>query len=403
MPYPFSLPTTSNLVFSDYLKSYTHPSLILAATTHRFLVRSALKRHKRLASEAQSQNISAVASALDQYIPYVLALDEGLSGKPVNDEEIDVILEKEIEVEWRPANASIVAGSDAKRVKGNGLDYEIAYILCTRAFVETWLARIALRPLYSGVALSLEQRKTAIVKAKDHLLNAESWHKYLSTRIVDSQKPSAAVDIKSSTQSALSALALAEATLLVILSQDPYPAASVQERDKSDMEWMYKAPEIPKVRASLCGRLAVRAAEYCEDASSLLASNTTKPRGSNDQLLKYLQNLQMSSKAKACRFFGIEAEMSGKVGEGISWLLAGKKVLGYDVKEAEGGKIKGLSKLKMEWTQKREDRKVEKGREWGSDAGKVEETRVIEGLEQKYIKANDLVSDIYFFMKLEDD
>lgn len=351
-----------------------------------------MKRHKRLAFEARSQNASTVASALDQYIPYLLALDCGLSGKPINDEEIEIILEREIEVEWRPANASIVAGSDARRIKGKGLDYEIAFVLCVRAHVETWLARNALRILYSGATLPSEQHKAAIVKAKDHLLNAESWHKYLSTRNNDTQMPSAATDVKSSAQSALSALALAEATLLVIISQDPYPALAIQERDKSDMEWMYKAPEIPKVRASLCGRFAVRAAEYCGNASSLLSSSGAKGKEADEQLLKYLQNLQMSSKAKACRFLAVESEMTGKVGDGIGWLIAGKRMLGYKVVEEGGGKVKGLSKLKMEWTQKREDRKLEKGGEWGSDAGKLEETRIIEGLEQKFNKTNDVVS-----------
>jgi hypothetical protein len=58
----------------------------------------------------------------------------------------------------------------------------------------------------------------------------------------------------------------------------------------------------------------------------------------------------------------------------------------------EAKKSSGFGKLKKEWAEKREDRKVEKGANWGADAGRLEETRVIEMLEAKWTKQNDTVS-----------
>jgi hypothetical protein len=61
-----------------------------------------------------------------------------------------------------------------------------------------------------------------------------------------------------------------------------------------------------------------------------------------------------------------------------------------EAKKKSGGV--GLGRLKKEWSEKREDKKVERGVNWGTDAGKLEETRVIEMLEAKWTKQNDTVS-----------
>ena len=43
-------------------------------------------------------------------------------------------------------------------------------------------------------------------------------------------------------------------------------------------------------------------------------------------------------------------------------------------------------------TEKREDRRVDKEAAWGADAGKLEETRILEMLDAKWNKINDTVS-----------
>ena len=392
MPYPFSLPTTSALVLSVFLRSDTHPSLVLAATTRREVVRSSLKQHKRLPLQSQASNLSTVLSALDSYVPYLLALDAGLSGRPVSDEEIDVVLEKEIEVEWRPSLASSMAGTELKRIKGKGLDYELCFILTTLAYVNILKARSHLRVLYQS-NVSSEARAAAITQATKHLVLANSIHEYIAARTRDSTFPPTATDISNGVQTGLAHLTLAEATLLAISKDDPYPVIVLQDRDKSDKEWMFKAPDIPKVRAHLFARLSLRAAEHAAISHALLCGAATgKSWIADDGLLRYVQNLQRTSRGKACRFFGIDAELGGKTGEAIGWLAGGKKELGYNANEAEGSKVKGIAKLKKEWTDRREDKKIEKGREWGKDAGRVEEGRVIEMLEDKWNKTNNLVS-----------
>jgi hypothetical protein len=199
------------------------------------------------------------------------------------------------------------------------------------------------------------------------------------------------VDITQSAFRALSSLAMAEATLLAVLKDDPYPAVVAQDRNMNDKEWMIRAPDIPQVRAHLFARLCLAAAEHASNAYSLL-NGTGKV---DTDLLKYVSDLKKTGRGKACRFFGIDAELGGQTGNGIAWLQAGLHELGYSSSSNESGSKKGfgLSKLKKDWSEKREDKKVERGTAWGSDAGRLEESRVIEMLSKKWNKMNDTVSD----------
>ena len=108
-------------------------------------------------------------------------------------------------------------------------------------------------------------------------------------------------------------------------------------------------------------------------------------------LLRYVEDLRRTSRGKACRFFGIDAELGGQTGTALAWLQAGLHELGLSSKEDAGKKGLSLGRFKKEWAEKREDRKVEKGSTWGSDAGRLEEGRVLEMLEKKWAKMNDTV------------
>ena len=383
MPFAFTLPTTSSLSYPSFATSSTHPSLPVTATTCRQVLKSVLKNHKRLAAKAKAANHGIVLSALNEYVPYILALDAGLNGKRIHGEDVDLTLRKEIEVEWRSSLSESVPGRDWTRVKGKGLDYELAFTLHTLACLCTLQARSQLLTLYGAVTPTEEQRVNIVTTATKHLLRANSIHNYLNTSLEIFSGP---VETLDQTQGGLAALALAEATLLAVLKDDPYPAVVAQDRNKNDKEWMIKAPEIPKVRAHLFARLCMRGAEHAATAEAMLSGSSKV----NDQLLNYVTDLRKTSRAKACRFFGIDAELGGETGQAIAWLVGGKKQLGFAGKE-DGSGLKRLAKFKREWTEKREDRKVEKGGEWGSDAGRLEELRVIEMLEQKWNKMNDTV------------
>jgi hypothetical protein len=228
--------------------------------------------------------------------------------------------------------------------------------------------------------------------ATKQLLSAAAIHSYLVSRSEALSTTPPCTDISTSTFQALSSLAMAEATLLAVLKDDPYPAAVAQDRNKNDKEWMIKAPEIPKVRAHLFARLCLAASEHAAKASSLLNSGGKGQGKIDEELLKYVGDLRRAGRGKACRFFGVDAELGGKTGEAIAWLRAGLSELGFAPKGEDSKKGLSFVRLKKEWSEKREDRKVEKGTSWGSDAGRLEEARVLEMLDAKWTKMNDTVS-----------
>ncbi|KAI0446717.1 pH-response regulator protein palC [Xylaria telfairii] len=389
MPYQFVLPTTSSFLFSSSFTSESHPSLPLNASTHRGVVRDELKRFKKLPSSSQGPSLPSLISKINTYLPYVFAIDAGLGRASQQGEEINVVLRSTPAIEWRPTiSGNPVPGREAPRIKVQSLEYDLSFTLSTLGYAYSLLARSSLHPLYvtSGVPLSTQARTTAITTATKHLLEAVSVHDYLARRAEALPTNPPCADIAQSTARAMASLALAEATLLAVLKDDPYPAVVSQDRNENDREWMYKAPEIPKVRAHLFARLSLAAADHAAQASSL---SQQRKGGSkiNDDLIRYLDDLRKTSRAKACRFFGIDAELSGQTGNAIGWLRCGLQELGIEPKEAKKGL--SLSRMKKDWSERREDKKVERGTNWGSDAGKLEETRVIEMLEAKWTKIND--------------
>lgn len=435
MPYPFTLPTTSAFSYSSSFTCDSHPSLPLTASTHRGVVRDVLKKHKRLPPSSQPPNLPTISSAISSYLPYLLAVDAGLNHRTIGDgSELFSIIQRAspaLGIEWRPtlSDVFIPGKRENARVKVHTLEHEVSFVLATQGYVSTLLARSALQPLYSTTtsldlyAVGSSDRQTAIATATKHLLDAAGVYDYLARRAEQPQPshapPPPCADISAATARAQAHLALAEATLLAVLKDDPYPAIVAQDRNNNDKEWMYKAPDVPKVRAHLFARLCLAAAEHAAKAHSLCAWQTGSGAGGgirfktgkkgledrdegagsgggggggklNDAFVRYLEDLRRTSRAKACRFFGIDAELGGQTGDAIGWLQAALQELGVEAKDPSK-KSSGLKRLKKEWTEKREDRRVEKGTTWGADAGKLEETRVIEVLESKWAKQNDTV------------
>ncbi|PVI03719.1 pH-response regulator protein-like protein palC [Periconia macrospinosa] len=385
MPFPFILPTTSGISFTDYFSSSTHPSLPNCATTARGVVRDVLKRYKRIPPAAQASNLSTVLAALQDYLPYLFALDAGLSGTSCAGEEIDLVLVKELEVEWRSTLGATLPGREPSRIKLKSLESELFFTLSTLAYVYSLQGRAQLHTLYNATLPSPEQRKTAISTAMNHFLEANAVHTYLMNRSHQWNNQPAAADISSPVLGALAELSMAEATIISVLKDDPYPAVVVEDRNKQSRDWMFKGVEIPKVRAHLFARLCLAASEHAAKAQGMLGRAKV-----DESFLRYVDDLRRTAKAKACRFVGCDAELGGKTGEGIAWLRGAKKELGFAAMGAdEEKKSSGLSKLKKEWKEKREDKKVEKGEGWGADAGKFEEGRIIDMLLKKWEKMND--------------
>ncbi|KAK5174307.1 uncharacterized protein LTR77_001387 [Saxophila tyrrhenica] len=389
MPFPFALPTTSSVLLSDCFSSVTHPSLPLQATTKRSVLKDTLKKHKRLPAQSRSSHLSIVQDALTNYIPYLLALNTASSFRDVGTERVDVDVVKPLEVEWRTPLTAALPGREAPRPKLTGIHNEIAFTFSTLAHVHVLLARSQLGFLHGSPSLSQDQRTTALATAMKHLLEAHSILKYLLSVPSVSASKESPIDVQPSTISALASLALAEATLTVVSKDDPYAAAVADDRDETNRDWMFKAPTIPKVRAHLFARICLAAAEHASQACGLLTGNTA---GKVDEdLSKYANDLRRTARAKSIRFLAIDTELSGNTGEGLAWLRGAKKELGLAV-ELEDGKRKGFRGLKQSWQEKREDRRIEKGGEWGMDAGRLEEARVVEMLEAKWDRENSAVN-----------
>ncbi|RKF73423.1 pH-response regulator protein palC [Golovinomyces cichoracearum] len=393
MPYSFTLPTTSSFAFSQFFSSDTHPSLPLAATTSRGVLRDTLKKHKRLPPAERASHLSSVLLSLENYIPYLTVIDRGLGSQLLDGNPVDVILKSTPIFKWRPTlSDNPVLGREIARIEVNSLEYEIYFTLSTLAYTHTLLSRSCLNPLYSlSTALpSLEQRTLAITTATKNLLLAGSIHEYLSTCCEQLSDLVPCIDLSQSTFKALSSLALAEATLLAVLKDDPYPALVVQDRNKMDKEWMIKSPEIPKVRANLFARLCLAAAEHTTNGLSLLNNVSSKGEGMiSPHLLKYMEGLRKTSRGKACRFFAIGAELDGQIGTALAWLQAGMYELGIRL---EDDSMKSLKKIKKGWEEKKEQKRIEKGTHWGTDAGSIEEERILDFMESKWSKINDTIN-----------
>src|ERR1700681_717259 len=123
MPFPFTLPTTSSFSFSTYFGSDSHPSLPLSASTYRGVLRDALKKHKRLPPSEQSPHLASILLSLNNYVPYLLAVDSGLGSQPIAGEELDVVLKSTPTVEWRPTLSDpTLPGREKGRLKIQSLE-----------------------------------------------------------------------------------------------------------------------------------------------------------------------------------------------------------------------------------------------------------------------------------------
>ncbi|KAL8758141.1 MAG: hypothetical protein Q9199_001725, partial [Rusavskia elegans] len=378
------------------------------------ILRSALKAYAQAPNAQQASCFTAIVSALDNYIPYLFALSSGLDGKPVSGEEVDLVLKQEVECEWKsvlaarnPVTWPKKGGKGKKgRVKLKGVDAEVVMVLTTLATLHRLIAREQLRGIFTtGNAFPEPDARTkAVAGAMRGLLTANGVHIYLSN-ICASMSPTGAggeeremqpPELSSGVQNGLAELAMAEATLLAVLKDDPYPAVVMQTRDQNDKEWMVKAPEIPKVRAHLFARLCIAAGEHAGRAEALLSpshlgGNTMKV---DEEIINYSRNLRRTARAKAGRFFGIDEELGGETGTAIAWLRGAKRELEFGTVGSQDGKgwAKGWGKVKKGFEEKKEDRKIEKGGEWGTDAGRIEEGRVVEMLEKKWMKMNDTIN-----------
>ncbi|KAL9111349.1 MAG: hypothetical protein Q9227_004226 [Pyrenula ochraceoflavens] len=410
MTFPYTLPTTSHVSIPAHFSSSTHPSLPTTASSHRNVLRNALKSHKRLAHSQQASNLSTIQSSIESYLPYLFALESGLSNVAISGESIEVSPKSNFSVEWRATlTTTPIPSAEPPRIKGTTLSYEVHSVLQTLATTYSLLARNSLLTLYAPTPPSQESRTSALLTAIKHLLTAHSLHTYLQTHSPSTPFPPASVSLTPTVQTALSSLTLSLATLLTVLKDDPYPPLLHSQLRKNSTDYLIGAPSIPKVRAHLFARLCIAASDH---AARAVASLAAEPKVISD-LKAYAEDLRRVAKAKACRFLGIDADLAGNTGEGIAWLRAAKYTLNPSSVPSSstssstdpssvssgGGKEhrKFFSRDKFSTPFSSSSTSSDKlpdpnSPTWGLDAGKTEESLLLNWLEQKWAKMNDTVN-----------
>ncbi|KAF8533091.1 hypothetical protein BDD12DRAFT_867128 [Trichophaea hybrida] len=364
MPYPYTLPTTSPSSFTPHYTSPVYPSLPLLTSQHRGTVRNLLKTFKRLSPSQQPTHLPQLLTALSTYLPHLLFLQSSLHAGDVLPSDSTTAFTPSWRITLTPPP---FPGAPPKRVEHEGLEFEVMFTLSTLAYTHTLLSR---SQLHDALSPKIPTDK------KQQLLNTAIQHLLTSAFLLPP-------DLSPATLSALSSLSLADATLLAVTKQDPYPSyLALTSGKKSSSEYFYTPSAPPTgVKALLLARICIAASTHAENALGILPSEVAPELG------KYLDSLHHVARAKACRFLAIDAEASGRVGEGIGWIVLARSIL-----------TPSSSKLKRGFLERRETRALEKGdMTWGMDAGRLEEGRVLEGLEEKWRKSNDAL----FFQMIE--
>jgi len=380
MPYPYPLPTTSPVSFAQQYTSPVYPSLPLLVTQHRGTFRNLLKAYKRLPPAQQSSQLPQLLTSIEAYLRYPLFLQSCLHSGDVLPNDASP---KPITTSWRATITSpAFPGAQPRRADRTGLEYEISFTLSTLAYTHTLIARSQLHDAL--LPETQDDRKQQLLNTSiQHLLASSAIFTYslaLPRAPVDSNWP---VDLNAQTLSALSSLSLADATLLAVIKQDPYPSylsLTNPHGKRSQPGVLYAAIQPPTgVKALLLSRICIAASTHADHALGLL------PEGLQPELGRYLDSLSRVARAKACRFLGIDAEASGRVGEGIGWIALARSLLSSPSSSSS-------AKLKREFLERRESKGLAKGDgTWGLDAGRMEESRVLEALEEKWKAANDRV------------
>ncbi|KXL46663.1 hypothetical protein M433DRAFT_65414 [Acidomyces richmondensis BFW] len=391
MPFPFTLPTTSSVLLTDHFSSPTHPALPLAASTHRSLVKDALKKHKRLPPADRPAHLPIVYDALSSYLPYLLTLHT-----PPPHVSIQHNPQRPFEVEWRCTLTPHPPLREPPRPRLRGLTADLIFISATLAYTHTLLARTQLQPLHestlASASLAPEQRSAAISNAVKHLLLAHAIHTYLAHLPFPYQQSlpdlkqahqTSPIDIHPQTHASLASLSWSEATLLIPSTDDPYAAAAAAAANAHDTDWMFRSPPPPKkVRAHLFARLCLAAAEHAGRAEAGLKDTG----GGGGGIRRYAGDLRRTARGRAARWLGLDAEGAGRTGEAIAWCRGGRWEVGYSNSASSSSKTGGVASSKPSAAA------LKSGMLWGLDAGRGDEARVLKMLETKWERENAAVN-----------
>lgn len=298
--FPFALPTTGNLALSTHLRSIDYQPIVMNADATRAAVRDSLKRAKR----ADSPDTLGVIKTLEEYIPYLFTIIDGL-------EKGDFDLITEVSPSWRMplrTSRSQINVVEAPRVEIMGLEYERGMILITYALSLIVQSDKVIQAI-SEASQNEDAANQPWKQATSYLLKAESVLSYLANTppaIEQQEDTSIPIDLQPTTISGLSNLVKGSLHLLILLKSSSASSA---------------------VSPGLLSRISIYTTERFSSALQLLQPSATTKHdkmkakvGFSDSLTNWLINAQAYSTASAYRYMAVESAKNNQVGRAIGLL-----------------------------------------------------------------------------------
>lgn len=352
--YVYELPTTGNVVFSEFILDQTgqYSHAIGNATVARTNLRAVLKESKR--TDEGEKDYLRIVKVIDDYLPHLYAIMDCVDSD-------DLSLKNQPAFSWRSTfSANLLNNSPRQTVMG--LHAELAFTLLTYGSA---LANLAASCVTSLGQYERERAITdALRKVKDEKLNfavqlllraagvfahtAEvvipQWERYLSdvgsvSNPLTTLKP---VDLSKELVLALSKFSMAEAQTLAVrklMSRSAYDST------------LTPGPPLPKSHPSpkLIVKLSLFALESYASACSLAKSARGGIQGGTEvtkDLTRWLADETSLTSALSHKWLGVEAgeqsSTSGKAGEAVGFLQWAKSEL--EALKDGGHGIAGLSR-----------------------------------------------------------
>ncbi|CAO3615249.1 unnamed protein product [Cunninghamella echinulata] len=290
MSYLFSLPTTGAISFADYLISTgSYTSELSDATAQRGRLRTVLKGHKKESQE--SRNLATIINTIEDYLPYLISIINCL-------EFGELKLKTGIETSWRSTLSDhiIHTGSNAPRIIGTDIYYELTFVLLTYAYATSLQGSEYLKNLQNNGS----DMSTVYNKAADALNTAASVFLFIADQVIPkltSTTDNKPVEAYRDVSVALSKMTLADAQAVAIS----------------------KAIMPGKLSNSLAAKLYIGVAGQYEMAYGLISARKGGQEISTD-LKKYLSDGTLFYKAMAKKYLALDANGNQKMGVAVGFL-----------------------------------------------------------------------------------
>ncbi|CAO3617961.1 unnamed protein product [Cunninghamella blakesleeana] len=252
-------------------------------------LRTVLKGHKKESQELR--NLATIINTIDDYLPYLISIINCL-------ESGELQLKDGIETSWRSTLSDhiIHTGSNAPRIIGSDIYYELTFVLLTYAYATSLQGSEYLKSLQNDSS----DMSNIYNKAADALNTSAGMFLFIADQVIPkitSANDNKPVEIYRDISVALSKMSLADAQAVAIS----------------------KAIMHGKLSNSLAAKLYIGVAGQYEMAYGLISSK----RGGQDistDLKKYLSDGTLFYKAMAKKYLALDANGNSKMGIAVGFL-----------------------------------------------------------------------------------